>query len=170
MKKGCVLLASTLLLGPLATSAYAGLTPVQGQAKLSAAFECRDKRDDVSNITALVTAAGGKRVKHQAEPVGDYASIFALSKPFTIFGQPVTKLQIWQSAGDGGDASFGLNAYYNTSVAVLAMAARTPQRKVNGKQLHIRKVSNQTNLVVDTKDGQTMSFCETTITMDDYAE
>lgn len=170
MTKGCSPLASTLLLGLLAAPACAALTPVQAQAKLSAAFECRDKREDVSNIFALVKAAGGKRIKHQVEPVGDYASTFMLSTPITLFAQPVTKLQVWQNVGDGGDASFGLNAYYTVPATALATAARTPQQKVNGKKLYIRKINNQTNLVVDTKNGQTMTFCETTITADDYTE
>lgn len=165
-------MSTTLLMLCTPTSLHAKtlMTPAQAQAKLSAAFECRDKREDASNISEWVKAAGGKRIKHQIEPVGDYASTFTLNTPITLFGQPVTKLQIWQNAGDGGDSSFGLNAYYSVSTTTLAVTARTPQQKVNGKKLYLRRISNQTNLVVDTKDGQTMSFCETTITADDYTE
>lgn len=147
----------------IAAPGHAAMTPDQARAKLVAAFECQDKRDGTDDIPALAQAVGGKRTKHEVNEVGDYNTTYTLSKPITLFGQPVSKLLIWQNAGDGGDASFGLNAYYSASLDTMIKAAGTQRQKVDDQWLNIRKIDKRTSLIVDVRDGRTMTFCETTI-------
>lgn len=137
------------------------MTPDQARVKLVAAFECKSKLDSTEDIPALVMAAGGTRTKHEVSEFGDYSTTYALSKPVTIFGQPVSKLLIWQNSGDGGDASFGLNAYYSAPLNTMTKAVRTQRQKVDGEWLNIRKLNKHARLIVGVRDGRTVTFCET---------
>lgn len=148
--------------------AWASPTPTQARIKLGAAFECRDARDDTYDIPALLKTAGSKRTQHEVDEAGNYSSTYMLEKPIILFGQPVSKLLTWQNVGDGGDASFGLNAYYRAPMSIMTKAARISLQNFDGKKLHIRKISKQTSLIMDTREARTVSFCETTITADDF--
>lgn len=147
----------------VAAPVQAGPTPEQARAKLVAALECRDKRSDTFDIPALVKAAGGKRTQHEVGEFGDATTTFKLNAPITVFGHPVSKLLTWQNSGDGGDASFGLNAYYSAPPDAMVKAVRTKRQKVDGNWLNRRKVNDHTSLIVDVRKGETISFCETVI-------
>lgn len=153
---------------PFGVAAHAAMTQDQARTKLAAAFECKSNLASIASIPALVKAAGGKRDKHEVNEFGDYNTSYVLSKPISLFGQTVSSLLIWANSGDGGDASFGLNAYYSASLGTMTKAAQTKRKKVDGEWLNIRKIDNRTSLMVNVRDGRTLTFCETTVTADDY--
>jgi len=128
---------------------------------LAELLECKSFDFNASEVANALDIMGANKLAHETDEFGDQSWTYEINPSIEVFGFPVSKIGMYQLSGDGGNASYGMSAFFDVDLASLARVADVvPDSEVDG---YSKVLSDTATRVISSRDNVARSFCDVSV-------